>query len=87
MRKSDRLRKKNCYRICEAFGPNFWTGWVDPLSNQNRHLLKQATQNGYHTCYYKGTPIHVPLEWYWREIADWELESLVTAWKLTHVVD
>jgi hypothetical protein len=85
MRKRHSLRKRNCKRICEAFGdPHLWIMWVDPLSHQNWWEYPRAVKLGYHTFHYKGTPVHVPMEWYWRTIKDWELESLVTAWKLTH---
>ena len=90
------LRKRNCLRIAEAFSDalesrsygdaGVWVNWVDPLSPQSlstTHLSK----SDHHTFYVGNHAVHVPLSWYWREISDWEIEDLVTVWKLTHTVD
>jgi hypothetical protein len=84
MPKRESLRKQNCKRISKAFGAHLWYHWVDPLSHLNCSQFHITIKSGHHSFWYWGTQVHVPLEWYWREIADWELESLVTAWKLAH---
>ena len=87
MPKRESLRKHNCKRISKAFGPALWYKWVDPLSHQNLSQFNTTIKSRHHSFWFLGTQVHVPLEWYWREIEEWELESLVTAWKLTHGVD
>lgn len=91
------LRRHNCERISAALesahsaklGP--WLEWVDPLSEQSiraRQNEKQssALSQGYHTFYYDSIEVQVPLSWYWREIEDWELESIVTIYKINRSI-
>jgi hypothetical protein len=81
------LRKHNCKRICKAFGSHLWYKWVDPLSQLNFSQFSITIKSKHYSFWLWGTQVHVPLEWYWREIEDWELQSLVTEWKLAHRVD
>ena len=83
------LRKRNCERIARAFLPHFnphaatlsWlVNYLDPLSiYQNIHGPGDSV-----TFWCQSTKVYVPVTWYWREIEDWEIESLVTIWKLSH---
>lgn len=88
------LRRQNCLRIGRALAPNpawecsekYWLFWVDPLHMQNNTNFSKMIQCGYYKIYLRGTPVEIPLNWFWREIEDWELESLVTAWQLSHCI-
>ncbi len=89
------VRKRNCLRIQQAFSQaldngqgwsELWVNWVDPLSEQSSSPTHVSKPN-HHTFYVRNHAVHVPLDWYWREIADWEIEDLVTVWKLTRTVD
>ena len=89
------LRKRNCERIARAFLPHFnphaatlsWlVNYLDPISSINLHKTDRRIrdQDAYMKFWCQSTQVHVPLSWYWREIEDWEIESLVTIWKLSH---
>lgn len=88
-------RKRNCLRITHAFSQalhpqdgwsELWVNWVDPLSEQSLSSTHWSKPE-HHTFYVRNHAVHVPLDWYWREIADWEIEDLVTVWKLTCTID
>jgi hypothetical protein len=86
------LRKRNCLKIAEAFhwpkvsrnyvfaDPQIWFHWIDPLSPQN--YQKPQPVKGHQTFYFRDTAVHVPMDWFWREIEQWEIDGLVTEWKL-----
>jgi hypothetical protein len=92
----DNRRKRNCLKIATALkqaaampqvsrnwsfaDPEIWVNWIDPLSPQNY----QKTQKGdsHHTFYFRSVPVHIPMDWFWREIEEWEINGLVVEIKL-----
>jgi len=80
------LRLVNTHKLVAAFedqGILIDAARLDPLSKFNEKHARINYMKQVLNVMWKGHSMAVPLDFYWREVADWEIQDLVTIWMLT----